>query len=96
MLNKKSINEILQIILSIKGAFPKSKNLSEIKMRFSDPLKLDNKKFKQQKICNVNLFSHFNGNHQRLEINSIDNRFLSFTHHCYLYGESVRLMSIHS
>ena len=44
-----NINEVLQIILSIKGAFPKARNLSEIKMRFSDPLKLNNKKFKQQK-----------------------------------------------
>ena len=45
--NKKSINGILQIILSIKGAFPNTKNFSEIKMRFSDPLKLNNKQFKQ-------------------------------------------------
>ena len=41
--NKKSLNGILQIILSIKGAFPNTKIFSEIKMRFSDPLKLNNK-----------------------------------------------------
>ena len=92
---KKSIIKVLQIILSIKGAFPKARNLSEIKMRFSDPLKLNNKKFKQHKIYKL-IFSHFNGNHQRLEINSIHNRFLSFGHRCYLYLESVRRMSINS
>ena len=40
--NKKSINEVWQIILSIKDAFPKARDFSEIKMRFSDPLKLNN------------------------------------------------------
>ena len=93
--NKKDINKVLQIILSIKGEFPKARNLSEMKMRFSDQLKLNNNKFKHQKVYNL-IFYRFNGNHQRLEINSIHNRFLSFGHHCYLYIESVRCMSIHS
>ena len=57
--NKKSIKEVLQIILSIKGAFPKARNLSEIKMRFSNPLKLSNKRFKQKKkytiLINMNI-----------------------------------------
>ena len=48
-MNKKSVNKVLQIISSIKDAFQKARNLSEIKMRFSDPLKLNKKKFKQQK-----------------------------------------------
>ena len=51
--NKKIIRKVLQITLSIKGAFPKALNLSEIKMRFSDSLKLNNKNFKQKNI-------HFN------------------------------------
>ena len=49
LMNKKSVNKVLQIISSIKDAFQKARNLSEIKMRFSDPLKLNKKKFKQQK-----------------------------------------------
>ena len=48
--NKKSINKVLQIILGLKGAFPKVRNLSKIKIRFLDVLKLNNKKFKRQKI----------------------------------------------
>ena len=56
--NKKSINKASQIILSIKGAFTKARNLSEIKMKFSDPLRLNNKVFKQQKIYNL-IFSPF-------------------------------------
>ena len=32
----------------MKGAFPKARNVSGIKMRFSDPLKLKNKQSKKQ------------------------------------------------
>ena len=41
----------------------------------------------------ANFSSHFNGDRQRLEINSIHNKFLSSAHHCYLNAESARLSS---
>ena len=85
--------------LRIKGVFPVIKTVIKAtyptQINFRPP---SAKRFlnNSKKNTQPNSFFHFNGNHMRLEINSIHNRFLSFAHLCYLYIESVRRISIHS